>query len=521
MLNLACRNTNKLIREHSREENIRLGRLFTKKETARLMADTVKLDTGKSAYTILDPGAGTGILSAAMIERICREVPACRQIFVTCYETDERFLPMLADNLERIRKKCRHDYDVKLFVTIYNENYLVDAKNHYTVTFLRTEQDTFDIILCSPPSELHLKTSEEAESTGGVTQVKIHAAYLFAKAAAGHLERGGQLVILLPTVAATSSSLTPFRRFMHERLSLRSVHLFIGVQKNPRRAVPLKKQMLLHFTRDEVREDVAISTSTDWGTEGAREVLSPLPYAFVVDEKDGSLTLPKSREDTSIVKYITSFPETLSSIGLKISTGRILDARCKDLLFNDAAKGLVPLFRPCTVQEGRVEFPGTQKKNADLPPIVAPHQYLAPVSASLVQRNKNMIFIKRVFSVSDDRFLNAGVHLAANYPAYPYISTHNKLLFIDTKNKKGEMSARFVYGLFALLNSTIYDRYLSIVSKSGQLSTKELRDLPLPPAHLIENMGLRLMAMRVTTVAACDSIVNPTLHITAVEQRGN
>ena len=50
MLNLAVRNTSKLIREKSKSENVRLGRLFTKKDTARLMADMVTLDKTKSAY---------------------------------------------------------------------------------------------------------------------------------------------------------------------------------------------------------------------------------------------------------------------------------------------------------------------------------------------------------------------------------------------------------------------------------------------------------------------------------------
>ena len=41
MLNLAVRNTGKLIRERSKAENVRLGRLFTKKDTARLMAEYI------------------------------------------------------------------------------------------------------------------------------------------------------------------------------------------------------------------------------------------------------------------------------------------------------------------------------------------------------------------------------------------------------------------------------------------------------------------------------------------------
>jgi adenine-specific DNA-methyltransferase len=81
------------------------------------------------------------------------------------------------------------------------------------------------------------------------------------------------------------------------------------------------------------------------------------------------------------------------------------------------------------------------------------------------------------------------------------------------KDPKEEMNARLAFGLYALLNSTIYDRYVSIVSKSKQINSKEMRSLPLPPKNLIENMGMRLMAVKQTSVAACDGIVNPTLHI--------
>ena len=146
MLALAVRNTAKLIREKSKTDNIRLGRLFTKKETARLMGQMVEIDTQKSAYTVLVPGAGTGILAAAVIERICKSTSVCRQIFVTCYENDERFIPMLEDNLERIRKKCRHDFGVRLYSTVYRENYLTESKSHYTVTFFDSVADKYDII---------------------------------------------------------------------------------------------------------------------------------------------------------------------------------------------------------------------------------------------------------------------------------------------------------------------------------------------------------------------------------------
>ena len=505
MLNLAVRNTSKLVREKSKSENIRLGRLFTKKDTARLMGSMLELDEKKTVYTILDPGAGTGILAAAAIEAVCKNCPEAKQIYITCYENDAVFLPMLKNNLERIRKKCRHDYGVKLFVTVYEENYLTDSKNHYTVAlFDEIIEDKFDIIICNPPTHLVDKLSEEAEASGGISQLKITAAVLFARLASKHLEKDGQLVIMLPTTVATASQLVGFRKDMAERLALKKIHLFVGKQKNAKRAIPLKKSFILAYANAEKVDTVNITTSTDNGANVTE--LPPVSYSFVVDESDGSLTLPKSVEDTKIVKHIGDLPETFSSLGLKMSTGLIIDSRCEGLLFTDPIKGAVPLIRPSSIKGGQIAFPQPIK-----------HQYIAPVNANLVQRNKNMVIIKRVPAKSDDRFVNSAIYMAAQLPNYRYISTHNKINFIDTKDKNAEISPRLAFGLFALLNSTIYDRYISIISKSKQINSKEMRELPLPPRHIIENIGMRLMSTRQTTVTVCDQIVNPTLHI--IERR--
>ena len=500
MLNLAVRNTGKLIREKSKSQNVRLGRLFTKKDTARLMADMIITDENKTAYTILDPGAGTGILSAAAVEKICKSAPKCEQIFLTCYENDPVFLPMLEDNLERIRKKCRHDYNVKLFVTIYPENYLIDSKKHYTVTFFDVVEDKYDIVICNPPTDLCYKNSEEADAIGGISQLKLSRAFLFASLAKSHVEDGGQLIMLLPTTFASAAALAPIRAEINAALTVSKIHLFVGKQKNESRATPLKKNFVISYRKAEAPETVDVTTSLDDGKNIT--ALPALSYGFVVSENGGTLTLPKSVEDTRIVKYISSFPETLSSLGLKMSTGLVVDSKCEGLLFSEQIKGTVPLIRPQTLKRGKVEFPQPVKR-----------QYIAPVSPSLVQRNKNIILIKRVPAKSDERFVNAGVHLASNMPETKYISTHNKLNYIDTKNKHEEMPARLAFGLFTLLNSTIYDRYISIISKSKQINSKELRELPLPPRNIIENMGMRLISSRQMSVEICDAIVNPTLHI--------
>jgi adenine-specific DNA-methyltransferase len=222
------------------------------------MADFIRLDPEKNAYTVLDPGAGTGILSGAIVEHICKNAPKCKQIFLTCYEDDPDFIPMLEDNLERIRKKCRHDYEVRLFVTVYHENYLVDFKSHYTVTYFDTVEDKFDIIICNPPIDLIAKNSEEARTVGCVTMLKVNAAFLFAKVAAEHLEKNGQLVIMLPTTFASAASLASIRADLFKSCSVKKIHLFVGKQKNDKRAIPLKKSIILGYIKAEKPESVTV-----------------------------------------------------------------------------------------------------------------------------------------------------------------------------------------------------------------------------------------------------------------------
>ena len=95
MLGLAVRNTKKLVREKVKESNIRLGRLFTKREQAALLASYAPTYEKEEVF-VLDPGAGTGILAAAAIEAIAKSSPAVRRIVLFAFETNGMFLPMLA-----------------------------------------------------------------------------------------------------------------------------------------------------------------------------------------------------------------------------------------------------------------------------------------------------------------------------------------------------------------------------------------------------------------------------------------
>ena len=79
-------------------------------ETARFMAALYNIDEKKSRVSVLDAGAGSGILSCAFIERY-EMIDSIKEIELTCYENDNNVLPLLKQNLEYCNDKSVKKFD--------------------------------------------------------------------------------------------------------------------------------------------------------------------------------------------------------------------------------------------------------------------------------------------------------------------------------------------------------------------------------------------------------------------------
>jgi len=492
MLSLAVRNTKKLVREKVREDNVRLGRFFTKKEQAALMASLPELPE-KESFSLLDPGAGTGILSAAMVERLASEGHV-KDIYLTCYETDPAYLPMLKDNLERIRKKCRHDYKVKLHITVLEEDYLLARQSAVSP---KTEEcyGEFDIVIMNPPSGAASPTEEEFRAFRRLCSGETDLAYLFAAAAVSDLAEGGELVMLLPVVFTSAAYTEKLRRFLFTRTRLTKMHLFLNRTDSDRVLDGARKNMLLCLRRTASTPEL-VRISTSYGETGPVHTVMRADYRTVVRGEEKSILLLKSAEEAKIVEIVSHFPCTLTSLGLRMRTGLTIESRYPQLLRSEAEEGAVPLIHPSSIQLGQIAFPRAGEKN----------QYLLAKVPSILQRNKNMLFIKRIPAKSDKKALFCGAYLASQLPRFRYISTHNKLNYIDYADDR-EMDFNMVYGLFVVLNSSLYGKYYQVISKSKQINSTEFAELPLPSAPALRAMGAKLAMSRVFSEKACDNIL--------------
>ena len=105
--------TNEYIESMPKKERKKYGQFFTSMETARFMAALYNIDEKKSRVSVLDAGAGSGILSCAFIERL-EMIDSIQEIELTCYENDNNVLPLLKQNLEYCKEKSGKKIDINI-----------------------------------------------------------------------------------------------------------------------------------------------------------------------------------------------------------------------------------------------------------------------------------------------------------------------------------------------------------------------------------------------------------------------
>ena len=484
MLALAVRNTGKLIRRAVAEEGVRLGRYFTPKTVAAELSHVLPIPE-KSEIRLLDAGAGTGILTAAAIEAICR-AGHVKRVTVDAYETDERFLPVLADNLERIRRRARHDFGVRLEIHVLAEDFLADARGLAEPG----EASRYDIVLLSPPVGVSDEGSAAEAFCRRVLPRGTDLAFLFAEAAASRLDEDGVMAAILPISFADSIHAAPLRERLFARAPLVSLTLDAGRRGNRR-----DKTMLAVFRYGEEPEALTVRVQDG----DAIHTLSPIPYDVAVFSGEYKILLPKSDADVALVSAMNDLPCRLEDLGLTVKTGLVIESRYRECLRPSREGGAVPLLHPAGLYDGTMHFP----------PPGRPTPYVLPRIPSLAEPNRTMVLLKRVPAKRDGRHLVVGVYFSGQLPRDAYISTDNKLNVI--RAVRGEMAADLASGLAAVLASQYYERYLTLTGALDHVNAGALAALPLPDRETILAVGRRLSVVRSYSLRMLDTISSEIL----------
>lgn len=489
MLNHIAQATTNYIERMPKGQRKKHGQFFTSAETARFMASLFDI-TEQEVVSILDPGAGSGMLSAALIERL-QTVDAVKEIHLTCYENDLNVLPLLRENLAWVAGNSR----IKVVYNIITSNYILSQSDAYN-NGLSCEQ--FDLIICNPPYKKVSKAAPEVAAMPDVCYGTPNLYFLFAAMSLFNLRDGGELVYIIPRSWAAGAYFKRFREKFLRDGALEHIHLFTDRSKVFDRESVLQETMIVKVRKSHVKPRTITATTTQGNADFASRTVYEAPYDTVVDRNTGYVFLVTNRDEAEVLDQVNIWPDTLLSLGLRVKTGLVVEFRNREVLRDEAEEGAIPMFLPGNIQEGGVSFPASDA-----------HRYIVSDQGNLRQRNTNYLFLKRFTTNEEHRRLQCGIYLADEFSEYEEISTQNMVNFICGA---GELPVYVVYGLYVLFNSTLYDQYYRILGGSTQVNASEISSIPVPPMSVIEEIGRELMRSGDLSEGGCDRILEGAIR---------
>lgn len=439
----------------------RLGQFFTPAPAAALIASLLRVDTLPHRIRVLDPGAGSGSLTAALVARLTRERPDVA-VHVVAVETDPTIIPALVDTLA----------DCERLPGVTTE--LVVADYLAASTGMDTEpavMGPFDLVIMNPPygkqaATDHLRRSVAREH---VDTPNLYSAFWVLGVAA--LAEGGQCVAIIPRSWANGVYFEGFRRWLLSRVHLDVLHIFESRSTVFADTGVLQENVIVSATRAKrSHHPVTLSVSVGHADEvRARSV----PADAVVQPDDPHLFV---RFTDGAAEVPATARWTLADLGLSVSTGRVVDFRARDYLSDDPKEpGTVPLVYPGNVRNGDVVWPRAIRKA---------QAFRTTEPAALKQLVPEGIYVvtKRFSAKEERRRVVAGVSQLAGPVAF-----ENHLNYFHEKGRG--LSLHVARGLSVWLNSTAVDTLFRTFSGHTQVNAGDLRTLPYPSGDDLAALG--------------------------------
>jgi adenine-specific DNA-methyltransferase len=442
-----------------------MGQYFTPMAVANYMAQL--LTQPKAHVRVLDPGAGFGILSCALCERLDATIE------LEAYEADSG----LADCLE----KClcyAQAWMNRRGRTLHFKVHRGDFVLMQAWALQWPTNNPFDIVIANPPYFKLAKDDPRAKAMMAIVHGQPNIYALFMALGAAMLGVEGQLVFITPRSYAAGSYFSRFRAYFFSKMRPRAIHLF-----NSRREVfneVLQESVILLAERSDQDRDVIISSSAN-GQNFLEINKRTLPLSHILNG-DNILHIPLTNQQDKIAEMVRSWPARLCDYGIEVSTGPVVAFRATPFISSSGCvpETHAPLLWMQNIRPMQITWPLPRK-----------NQYIAWEGAEkLLLPNRNYVVLRRFSAKEAQRRLTATPYLSEINTNW--LGLENHLNYIHRPN--GMLSIEETRGLAALLNSSLMDSYFRISNGNTQVSATELRAMPLPPLEAICEIGQRMVA---------------------------
>ena len=440
-----------------------LGQFMTPSSVARFMAGMFPPSTLHTCR-LLDAGAGVGALSCAFLDRWLTGGFGFKAVEATAYEVDETLRGHLKQHLANYSK-------VK--AKVIAEDYIELA----TAEDLQAKGYTH-AILNPPYKKINSNSAHRlALRSVGIETVNLYSA--FVALAVAQAAPGGQVVAIIPRSFCNGPYYSPFRDFILERAAIHHMHLFESRNKAFKDDEVLQENVIIRLERGGRQGQVTITTSTDDRFTDLATNEHPFDRIMFPDNPERFIHVPTTTEK-SIIELSPAVRYSLADLGIKVSTGPVVDFRLKEQLRDMPEDGTVPLIYPGHLSITGTVWPvqGLKKPNAILRNAET-EKWLYP--------NGFYCVVRRFSSKEEKRRVVASVVEPSAFGDHTVLGFENHInLFHENKRGLPELLVR---GLAVFLNTTAVDENFRRFNGHTQVNATDLKLMKYPSREALIELG--------------------------------
>jgi adenine-specific DNA-methyltransferase len=476
-----------------------LGQFLTPAPVADFMASL--FGSLPNTIRLLDAGAGAGALTAALVSRWCETRSGVRTIEATLYEFDSLIQDALSERMQDCQRLC-DEAGIQFSFTIHQADFIREMSACVAGNLFGTKPPIFDAAIVNPP---YRKISMDSAERQSLRHIGVETSNLYAGFIAiiqRLLAPGGQLVGITPRSFCNGPYFRSFREDFLASLEIHRLHVFESRGAAFRNDGVLQENIIFHAIKGHQQPGELVVSSSS-GEHGEIVVKGKIPFAEIVHKNDSEkfIHIPSASGHADAKKIMDGLHTTLASLGVTVSTGRVVDFRLKGALRMKPEKGAVPLLYPCHFNGGTVHWPklDARKPNAILnndetrPWLVKSGVYLLTKRFTSKEERRRL-----VACLFDPEAVNAEWLGFENHLNYFHADGHG----LD-RNLAG--------GLFAFLNSTVVDQYFRRFSGHTQVNATDLRTLAYPDRKTLQAMGSEMKQLD-QSQNEIDQLVEKHLH---------
>jgi adenine-specific DNA-methyltransferase len=452
----------------SQKHKAEFGQFLTPSSVARFMASLFS-NRILQTCTLLDAGAGVGALSCAFLDRWAGGGFGFAKVEVCAYEIDPALRIHLAQTLATYGERL--DVESQIMAD--------DFIDHAAMLCKHGHHPGFTHAILNPPYKKINSRSEHRLTlrSVGIEAVNLYSA--FVALAVALAAPGGQIVAIIPRSFCNGPYYRPFRDFILERTAIRHMHLFHSRSKAFKEDEVLQENIILLLERDGQQNDVTVTTSTDDSFADLKTHTHPFNRIVFPDDSERFIHVPISTERNAI-ELSTAIHSSLADIGIKVSTGPVVDFRLKEHLREAPEPGTVPLLYPVHFAGQNIEWPksGIKKPNA-IQRNNETEKWLYPKGFYCV--------VRRFSSKEEKRRIVASVVQPNAFGDAEMLGLENHLnVYHENKHGLPEALAR---GLAIYLNTTAVDENFRRSSGHTQVNATDLKQMKYPSRKALIALG--------------------------------